>query len=130
MKHYLSSFLTWASSYVKANFDAITDFVNRTFTISASGVNSCFCVSHDVLGAREAEQTQMAENARRSTKGRNEHKFVPSSDGNMSMRLSTRYTVVPLAAASVSMGVSGCTKCVTSAISVHRVHNLSITIDT
>ena len=40
MKPYLSSFLIWASSYVKANFEAITDFVNRTFTISASGVNS------------------------------------------------------------------------------------------
>ena len=66
------------------------------------------------------EQTQMAEKERRSTKGRSEHRFVPSSDGNMSIRLSTRYTVVPLAAASVSMAVSGCTKYDTSAISVHQ----------
>ena len=35
----------------------------------------------------------------------------------MSMRLSTRYTVVPLEAASLSMGVSACTKCDTSAMS-------------
>ena len=35
----------------------------------------------------------------------------------MSMRLSTRYTVVPLEAASLSMGVSECTKCDTSAMS-------------
>lgn len=33
------------------------------------------------------------------------------------MRLSTRYTVVPLDAASVSMGLSGRTKCDTSAMS-------------
>ena len=67
------------------------------------------------LGPRTTEQTQIAENAR----DRNEYMFVPSSDDNMSMRLSARYTVVPLAAASVSIGVSGCTKCDMSAISVH-----------
>lgn len=59
----------------------------------------------------------MAENARRSTKGRREHKLVPSSEGNISMRLSTRYTVVPRSAASLSIGVSEWTKCETSAIS-------------
>lgn len=70
------------------------------------------------------QQTQKAEKERRSTKGRNEHKFVPSSDGSMSTRLSTRYTVVPLAAASVSIGVSGCKKCDTSAISMKIVLNI------
>ena len=39
----------------------------------------------------------------------------------MSIRLSTRYTVVPRAAASLSMGVSGWTKCDTSAISILRI---------
>jgi len=45
---------------------------------------------------------------------------VPSRAGNMSIRLSTRYTVVPLEAASLSMGVSGRTKCETSAISARQ----------
>lgn len=54
--------------------------------------------------------TQIAEKASRSTYGLNEHKLVPRSDGNMSMRLSTRYTVVPREAASLSIGLSGNTK--------------------
>ena len=61
--------------------------------------------------------TQMTENANRSTKGRREQRLVPNSAGNMSIRLSTRYTVVPLDAASLSIGVSGWTKWDTSAIS-------------
>jgi hypothetical protein len=36
----------------------------------------------------------------------------------MSIRLSTRYTAVPRDAASLSIGVSGCTKWDTSAMSV------------
>lgn len=35
-----SSFRICASSYVKADLEAITDFVNLTFTICASGVSS------------------------------------------------------------------------------------------
>ena len=61
--------------------------------------------------------TQITENANRSTKGRREQRLVPNSAGNMSIRLSTRYTVVPLDAASLSIGVSGWTKWDTSAIS-------------
>ena len=60
----------------------------------------------------------MTENARRSTNGRSEHRFVPSSAGSMSIRLSTRYTVVPRAAASLSIGVSGRTNRETSAMSI------------
>lgn len=37
------------------------------------------------------------------------------------MRLSTKYTVVPREAASLSIGLSGCTKCETSAISSKRL---------
>jgi hypothetical protein len=59
----------------------------------------------------------MTENANLSTKGRREQRLVPNSAGNMSIRLSTRYTVVPLDAASLSIGVSGWTKLDTSAIS-------------
>lgn len=61
--------------------------------------------------------TQMTENASRSTYGRRLHRFVPSRLGNMSIRLSTRYTVVPRDAASASIGLSGCTKWDTSAMS-------------
>jgi hypothetical protein len=49
--------------------------------------------------------------------GLNEHRFVPNRLGSMSIRRSTKYTVVPLAAASLSIGVSACTKCDTSAMS-------------
>jgi hypothetical protein len=59
----------------------------------------------------------MTEKAHRSTYGLSEHKLVPSKCGSMSTRLSTRYTVVPRAAASASMGVSGATKYETSAMS-------------
>ena len=62
-------------------------------------------------------RTQNAENARRSTNGRSEHKLVPRRAGNISIRLSTRYTVVPREAASLSIGVSAWTKCDTSAMS-------------
>lgn len=51
--------------------------------------------------------TQMAEKASRSTNGLKEQRFVPKRDGNMSIRLSTRYTVVPRDAASLSIGLSG-----------------------
>lgn len=37
---YMSSFRFCASSYVKAILDAMTDLVNRTFTMSADGVSS------------------------------------------------------------------------------------------
>jgi hypothetical protein len=37
---YGSSFRSWASPYSNAALDAITDFVKRTFTISASWVSS------------------------------------------------------------------------------------------
>lgn len=102
---------------MKAAFEAMTDFVNLTLTISASGVNSCNGINIQSSCLKSKVRTQMAENARRSTKGRREHKLVPSSEGNMSMRLSTRYTVVPRSAASLSIGVSAWTKCETSAIS-------------
>ena len=39
----------------------------------------------------------------------------------MSIRLSTKYTVVPRAAASWSIGVSGWTKCETSAMSTRQI---------
>ena len=61
--------------------------------------------------------------------------LVPSNAGNISMRLSTKYTVVHRTLASTSSGVSGRTKCVTSAISAarycqgERVHKKA-TIDT
>ena len=94
-----SSLRFWASSYVNAALLAMTDLKNRTFTTSALGVSS-----HTVLKAR------------RSTNGRSEHKFVPRRWGSMSMRRSTRYTVVPRDAASASIGVSGRTKNDTSAM--------------
>lgn len=62
--------------------------------------------------------TQITLNANLSTCGRREQRFVPNSAGNMSIRLSTRYTVVPREEASLSMGVSGWTKWETSAMSM------------
>jgi hypothetical protein len=52
----------------------------------------------------------MTENANRSTKGRREQRLVPNSaGGNMSICLSTRYTVVPLDAPSMDkMGYLEC----------------------
>ena len=116
-----SSFRIWASSYVNAALEAMTDLVKRTLTSSASGVNSCGVdkkrQSHEHLIYGILSHTHITEKARRSTFGRKEQRLVPSRDGNMSIRLSTRYTVVPRAAASVSIGLSGKTKCDTSAIS-------------
>jgi len=80
--------------------------VKCVFTISALGV-----ISHNT------------ENAKRSTCCRNEHRFVPSSSGSISIRLSTRYTVVQRLAASSSIGVVGLTKCDTSAMS-YRVKEI------
>ena len=50
-------------------------------------------------------RVQITEKARRSTRSCSEHRSSPSRLGTMSMRLFTRYTVVPRAAASVSIGV-------------------------
>jgi hypothetical protein len=75
-------------------------------------------VSRNIWPVTLLNFTQIAENARRSTNGLSEHRFVPRSEGNISIRLSTRYTVVPLEAASLSMAVSECTKCDTSAMSI------------
>lgn len=65
----------------------------------------------------------MTENASRSTNGRKEHRLVPSKCGSMSIRLSTKYTVVPRLAASESIGLSGWTKCDTSAMSGMSLHH-------
>lgn len=52
----------------------------------------------------------MHEKANLSMYGFSEHRSVPNNIGNMSIRLSTKYTVVPLAVASSSIGLSGFTK--------------------
>jgi hypothetical protein len=123
-----SSFRSCASSYSNAALEAITDLEKRTLTMSASSVNSWREKNkwikkfssparvYDVIA-----HTHITLKANRSTCGRSEHKFVPSKDGSMSTRLSTRYTVVPRAAASLSIGVSGWTKCETSAMSTDGV---------
>jgi hypothetical protein len=74
---------------------------NDTDTISASAV-----ISHST------------ENASLSTSARREHISSVRGLGNISMRRSTMYTDVPLWDASSSRGVPGCTKFVTSAISI------------
>ena len=60
--------------------------------------------------------SQVTEKAKRSTFGRREHRSALSNRGSISILLSTRYTVVPLMAASSSRAVCGLTKWVTSAM--------------
>ncbi len=52
----------------------------------------------------------------RSSPPRNEQRFPLSNTGNISIRRSVKYTVVPRSRASKSIAVFGRTKCVTSAI--------------
>mmetsp|Transcript_76897 Transcript_76897/g.248862 ORF Transcript_76897/g.248862 Transcript_76897/m.248862 type:complete len:332 (-) Transcript_76897:515-1510(-) len=78
----------------------MTVLAKRWLSTSASGVIS-----------------KMAENASRSLpSARNEQTSVVRSRGSMSTRRSTRYTEVLRERASASRAVSGCTKCVTSAM--------------
>ena len=94
-----SSILAWASAYVKAARDLMMLFANCFLTIWASCVIS-----------------QMQENANLSSPPRSEHRLELSNSGTISIRLSTRYTVFPRSAASLSMAVLGRMKWETSAM--------------
>mmetsp|Transcript_20191 Transcript_20191/g.52375 ORF Transcript_20191/g.52375 Transcript_20191/m.52375 type:complete len:238 (-) Transcript_20191:436-1149(-) len=94
-----SSIRIWASEYIMAALDLMTDLKNSTLTISASGVSS-----HTV------------ETARRSSLPRSEQMFDDSTAGTMSIRRRVRYTVVLRLAASPSANESGRMKWVTSAM--------------
>jgi len=60
--------------------------------------------------------SQRTENVNRSTPPRREQISAVNNPGSISVRLSTRYTVVHRSEASLSTAVFGWTKCVTSAI--------------
>mmetsp|Transcript_43394 Transcript_43394/g.131153 ORF Transcript_43394/g.131153 Transcript_43394/m.131153 type:complete len:339 (+) Transcript_43394:763-1779(+) len=95
----LSSILAWASAYDRAAWDLMIALQHLTSTISASDVIS-----------------QTTENVSLSTPPRSEQMSVVNKLGSMSVRRSTRYTVVHRSAASLSIAVPGWTKCVTSAM--------------
>ena len=85
---------------MKALVEFMTDLWNFTLIISA------------VFGL----SSQMQLKASLSTLHLREQRFSVSSPGSISVLLSTRYTVVDLKAASLSIAASGFTKWVTSAI--------------
>lgn len=84
------SFSSWAYMYVNALLERMIVFEYRELMM---------------LALRSI--SQITEKASRSTLDRNEHKFSVSSLGNMSVLLSTRYTVVHLFRASKSRAESG-----------------------
>mmetsp|Transcript_91145 Transcript_91145/g.262887 ORF Transcript_91145/g.262887 Transcript_91145/m.262887 type:complete len:257 (-) Transcript_91145:767-1537(-) len=94
-----SSILACASAYDNAAADLMIALQKRVLTISALGF-----ISHTT------------EKVNLSTPPRSEQMSVVSRPGNMSVRRSTKYTVVHRSAASLSIAVPGCTKCVTSAM--------------